>query len=327
VKTANALFLACFATSAGCTRAPAPAPASEPRASAAPSAPWLELVSIPAGTFQMGATEPATNLVAAFSVTDRGPEYFDDEYPRHTVRITKPFSLGKYEVTVGQFRRFADETGYRSEAESDGTGGWGYNAELHRCEGRNPKYTWRSPGYAQTEAHPVVDVTYSDALAFCHWLSGKEGRTYRLPTEAEWEYANRAGTTTRYNTGDDPKTLLRSARVIELSRHPSFSHVQDLELFPDDESAFPLPVGAKGPNAWGLHDMHGNVWEWVADWYAEDYYAVAPSDDPQGPREGTLRVRRGGAWNSFPLWARSAFRNWNTPDSRCVNLGFRVAAD
>jgi formylglycine-generating enzyme required for sulfatase activity len=273
----------------------------------------------------MGGTEPSSELVAAFSVVDRGPEYFADEYPRHTVRITRPFSLGKYEVSVGEFRRFTEETGYVSEAEADGTGGWGYNPELHHCEGRRPQYSWHDPGYAQTDAYPVVDVTYGDALAFCRWLSAREGRRYRLPTEAEWEYANRAGTETRYATGDDPKTLLVAARVVDLTRHPNFAHVQGLELLPGDDSAFPVPVGKLAPNAWGLHDMHGNVWEWVADWYDPSYYASSPRDDPKGPSSGTLRVRRGGGWNSFPLWARSSFRNWNTPDSRCVNLGFRVA--
>jgi len=312
---------------AACTRPAAVGQAPSSVASTAVRPLGLELVAIPAGTFQMGGTEPPENVVATFSVADRGPEYFADEYPRHQVRITKPFWLGKYEVTVGQFRRFTDETGYRTEAETDGTGGWGYNSALHQCEGRKPQYTWRTPGYEQRETYPVVDVSYGDALAFCRWLSAKEGRTYRLPTEAEWEYANRAGTETRYATGDAPETLLGAARAIDVTRHPHFGHVQELEILPEDPSAFPVAVGSLIPNSWGLYDMHGNVWEWVADWYDERYYAKSPVDDPQGPLSGELRVRRGGAWNSFPLWERSSFRNWNSPDSRCVNLGFRVAAN
>jgi formylglycine-generating enzyme required for sulfatase activity len=161
-------------------------------------------------------------------------------------------------------------------------------------------------------------------VAFCRWLSKKEGKTYRLPTEAEWEYACRAGTTTRFNCGDDPDTLLESANMDHVKGRTEFPHVQELELPKDKPVTFTVPVGRFKPNRFGLYDMHGNVWEWTADRYGEDYYANSPVDDPQGPDDGHLRVRRGGAWHSYPIWVRSAFRNWNVPQSRCVNLGFRV---
>jgi formylglycine-generating enzyme required for sulfatase activity len=285
----------------------------------------MKLVRIPAGEFQMGGQESAKELVTAFPADKQEPEYFRDEYPRHRVRITKPFYLGKYEVTVGQFRQFVQDAGYRTEAERDGVGGWGYNPASGKCEGPKPQYHWRNPGFAQTDNHPVLNVTWHDAAAFCQWLSRKEGKTYRLPTEAEWEYACRAGTVTRYHSGDDPATLRQVAQVFDVEGQRAFGHVHQLVIAGDDQRRFPAPVGRFPPNPFGLHDMHGNAWEWCADWYGEEYYAQSPTNDPPGPESGELRVRRGGGWNSFALWARASFRNWNTPDSRCVNLGFRVA--
>lgn len=275
----------------------------------------------------MGATEPAEALVKAFPDSGKTADYFADEYPQHRVRITRPFLLGRFEVTIGQFRRFVQETGYRSEAESDGTGGWGYNANTQQCEGRKAGYSWQVPGYPTHDEQPVVNVSYNDAQAFCRWLSQKEGAKYRLPTEAEWEYANRAGSNSRYSNSEDPAKLPQFARAIDVSRHAEFGHVQELKIELNDPTAFPAAVGSLAPNAFGLYDMHGNAWEWVADWYGEEYYANSPVDDPKGPAMGELRVRRGGGWNSFPIWLRSSFRNWNTPNSRCVNLGFRVARE
>jgi len=287
----------------------------------------MKLVLVPAGEFLMGGPEPAEELVKAFAAYRRPATYFADEYPRHRVRITRPFYLGKYEVTVGQFGRFAQQAGYKTEAETDGQGGWGYNPATGHCEGRKPEFTWRNPGFPQTDDHPVLNVTWNDAVAFCAWLARTEGRHYRLPTEAEWEYACRAGTTTRYHCGAAPDALPEHANVLDGRGRTEFPHVQELDLRSRVSQRFTLPVGRFAPNAFGLCDMHGNVWEWVADWHGDDYYARSPVDDPPGPRDGEVRVRRGGAWNSFPLWPRASFRNWNTPESRCVNLGFRVARE
>jgi formylglycine-generating enzyme required for sulfatase activity len=300
-------------------------PASRPAETA--NSIGMKMVLVPAGEFMMGGQESAKELVEAFPAYHRPADFFKDEYPRHRVRITKPFQLGKYEVTVGQFRRFADETGYKTEAEKDGLGGWGYDAAVGKCRGRDVKFNWRNPGFKQADDQPVLDVTWNDAVAFCKWLSRKEGKTYRLPTEAEWEYACRAGTTTRYNNGDDPRKLARVANVGDDKGRTTFPHVQELDLPKDGLVKFTVPVGKFPPNRFGLCDMHGNVWEWCSDWYGADYYAHSRVDDPAGPESGTKRVRRGGAWHSFPLWARASFRNWNSPRSRCVNLGFRVAAD
>jgi formylglycine-generating enzyme len=287
----------------------------------------VKLVLIPAGEFMMGGQESAEELVEAFAAYKRKAEFFKDEYPRHRVRITKPFYFGKHEVTVGQFRSFVDEAGYKTEAENDGQGGWGYNLQSGQCEGRKPQFNWLNTGFTQSEDHPVINVTWNDAVAFCQWLSRKEGKTYRLPTEAQWEYACRAQTATRYHNGDDPAALPEVANTLDAKGRTTFPHVQELAFLPGDKPSFTMPVGGKNPNQFGLHDMHGNIWEWCADWYGADYYSKSPVDDPTGPDAGGQRVRRGGAWNSFPLWARASFRNWNTPQSRCVNLGFRVVRE
>ena len=191
----------------------------------------MKLMRIPAGQFMMGSVESMEELLKAFpayKVAAKTDYPFQDEFPQHQVRITKPFCMGQCEVTVGQFKKFVADTGYKTEAERTdqgrneeeradrarrGNGGWGYDAKTGLCDGRDPKYNWLHPGFAQTDDHPVVDVTWYDALAFCQWLSRKEGKNYRLPTEAQWEYACRAGTTTRYSNGNDPKQVIRVGNI------------------------------------------------------------------------------------------------------------------
>jgi sulfatase modifying factor 1 len=291
-----------------------------------------KLVLIPAGEFLMGSGESGEQLHTAYPQYIHKPAYYDDELPQHRVRITKPFYFGKYEVTNEQFRRFVESSGYRTQGERDepndpiGSGGWGFNQRLEKFEGRRREFNWRNPGFAISDSLPVVDVTWNDCVAFCKWLSKKEGKTYRLPTEAEWEYAARAGTKTRYWSGDDPESLARIANIADATFFKTFPHYYPREktLAGSDGFAVPTPVGSFPPNAFGLHDVHGNVWEWTADWYDEAYYAHSPTDDPQGPRTGQRHVRRGGAWHTAPLYARVTYRNYNTPESRYPNLGFRV---
>jgi formylglycine-generating enzyme len=284
-------------------------------------------VTVPSGRFLMGSQVPAEKLAKDFSDYGRDADYFRDEYPQHSVEISKPFLIGRTEVTVGQFRAFTEETGYKTKAEIDGKGGWGFDAALKKCLGRDTRFSWRDAGYPQTDAHPVVNVTWEDCHAYCRWLSDKERRVVRLPTEAEWEYANRAGTTNYYAVGNTPNDILTKARTLAPRPDTIRQAVQDLEIAPSENLPFPVPVASYAPNAFGIHDMHGNVWEWTADWHDEKYYSYSPTKDPQGPQQGTVKVRRGGAWNTFPLWARSSFRNWNSVDTRCVNLGFRVVAE
>ncbi|WP_250528281.1 SUMF1/EgtB/PvdO family nonheme iron enzyme [Caballeronia sp. GAWG2-1] len=172
----------------------------------------------------------------------------------------------------------------------------------------NPYY--KLPGMAERITRPdhPATVSWNDAQEFIAALNKREGGTrYRLPTEAEWEYAARAGTSTRYSFGDDERQLDRYAW-----------HGGDFQ------TGGHHPVGTKQPNPWGLHDVHGNVWEWVQDWYDADYYARSPAVDPQGPQRGTRRVVRGGTWHATATIWRTAFRRDYEPDYRGISIGLRL---
>ena len=251
------------------------------------------------------------------------------------MRITRAFYLGQYEVTVGQFRRFIERSGYVPESIADGTGGYGYNADYDPAttargdafEGRNPKYSWTNPGFAQGDDEPVVNITWNDAVAMSAWLSQHEGQHYRLPTEAEWEYACRAGTRTHYYNGDDPQTLSRIGNTFDADTVKNWPRWQQFALAQHDGYAFTAPVGSFAPNAFGLYDMSGNAWEWVSDWYGDTTYAHSPLADPPGPTTGDRRVRRGGSWHTWSLYARCGYRNWNPPESRYTLLGMRLVRE
>ncbi len=299
----------------------------------------MAFVRLPAGEFLMGSEENPATLAQAYPALPR--ERFDklqDEGPIHPVRISKPFWMGQHELTVGQFRRFVDASGYRPESEADGTGGYGWRADYDPAssqrgdafEGRDRRYSWRNPGFAQNDDHPVTNVTWNDAQALAAWLTKTEGRRYRLPTEAEWEYACRAGTRTRYSSGDDPQSLLKAANTFDADSARHWPRWQDMALKGSDGFPFTAPVGSFAPNAWGLHDMHGNVWEWVADWHEDDYYARSPLVDPQGPdkpADGGVKVRRGGSWHTWAFYARASYRNWNAPDTRYTLVGIRLVRE
>ncbi len=315
------------------------AQAAPPAAAAAPV--WINtlgmrFVQIPAGRFRMGSDEPVEALARDFPQLERRRfEELKEESPPHAVRITRAFWIGQTEVTVGQFRRFLQASGYRPESVADGTGGYGYNpaydpaasARGDAFEGRDPRYSWQKPGFAQGDDHPVVNVTWHDAAALAAWLGATEGHRYRLPTEAEWEYACRAGTTTRWPHGDDPQALARQANVFDQAAAPYWPRWRAQALGGDDGHAFTAPVVQYPANAFGVHDMVGNVWEWVSDWHADDAYAQAPLADPQGPARGSVKVRRGGSWHTWPLYARCAYRNWNAPDTRYTLVGMRLVRE
>lgn len=293
----------------------------------------MRFVRVPAGSFMMG--QSASVEVWARDFPQYPPERFAllaDEAPVHRVHISRDFGLGQHEVTVGQFRRFLERSGHVPESVRDGTGAYGFNPAYDPAstsrgdafEGRDLRYSWANPGFPQDDDHPVLNVTWHDAVAMAEWLSRTEGRRYRLPTEAEWEYACRAGTDTRHPNGNDPQRLGEIANTFDASAAVHWPHWRAFAQPGNDGFAFTSPVGRFAPNAWGLHDMLGNAWEWVSDWHSDDYYALSPADDPQGPAAGDVRVRRGGSWHSWALYARCGYRNWNAPSTRYTLVGMRL---
>ena len=274
------------------------------------------MVVIPAGEFTLGS--PA-------SEAGRGL----DEGPQRQVQIAQPFALGRSEVTVAEFRRFVEEAGYRTEAERDtraqGCSGFIYADPAAANPATEPFTSWRSPGLAQAQAdsHPVLCVSWNDARAYVQWLSKKTGKRYRLPSEAEWEYAARAGSTTARPWGDDPVQACRFANVADQSRFQTWSFGQKHEC--TDGHYFTAPAGGYAPNRFGLYDMIGNVWEWNEDcWNAS--YSGSPADGSAWLKgDCAQRVLRGGSWSTVPRFARSATRHKNPVDFRDNLTGFRVA--
>jgi formylglycine-generating enzyme required for sulfatase activity len=292
----------------------------------------MQFVDIPAGEFVMGSDETKEDLEQAGFVIPDDVD-LNDESPVHRVQLSK-FRMLTTEVTRGMFGAFVKATGYRTDAEKDGKGGWGYNPQTKFGE-QDSRFSWRNTGFSQSDNHPVVNVSWNDADAFCRWVtseSEKRGEKVRcrLPTEAQWEYAARAGTRTRFATGDNPLSLRGAANVMDASFETAFPGV-DYEQFQtfgfNDGAAFTSVVGRYQKNAFGLYDMHGNVWEWCRDWYDSEYYKNSPATDPQGPSSGSSRVLRGGSWPDGPFLFRCALRYYYTPDYRFYNSGFRLVLE
>jgi formylglycine-generating enzyme required for sulfatase activity/tRNA A-37 threonylcarbamoyl transferase component Bud32 len=241
----------------------------------------IDLVPIPSGSFYMGS--PKDDKAA-----------WDDEKPQHKVTISHPFYLGKFHVTIGQFKRFIEATGHKTEAETGGDDS-----------------TWKKPGFDQSDAHPVVRLSWNDADAFCQWLAKESGATVRLPCEAEWEYSCRAvrdakRPTTKFYFGDEESKL------------------GDYAWYKENSGATTHPCGQKTPNAFGLFDMHGLVYEWCAD--GPRKYEDRDETDPLGPTDARAsRVYRGGSFAGVARYCRAAYRNdFIAPSFRNVSLGFRV---
>ena len=252
-----------------------------------------EMVVAPAGSFRMGSPP-----------SEEGRD--DDEEPMRRVTISEPFAVGKYEVTRGEFASFVSATGRSMEgsciAEEDG--------EWEPRSGRG----WRSPGFPQTDRDPAVCVSWHDAQAYVAWLSGKTGRSYRLLSESEWEYAARGGTRTSRHWGEGASGQCGYANGADRTAEGRYSGWTVAEC--DDRHVWTAPVGTFKANGFGLYDMHGNVWEWVADCW-NDSYAGAPSDGSVWESgECGRRVLRGGSWSDQPRSLRSADRYWDDTGNR-----------
>jgi len=249
----------------------------------------------------MGFTEPHTGMdfvnipAGCFTMGDTNGDGQGDEKPLHQVCLDS-FSLGKYEVTNAQYRKFRPE-------HDSGT------YEGNSLNGDN---------------QPVTNVSWFDAVAFASWLTAKTGRVFRLPTEAEWEYAARGGTGGRNYWGEDTAVACRNANGADQTAKAQWPEWTTTEC--NDGYRVSSPVGSFLPNAYGLFDMMGNAWEWTNDWYDAWYYFDSPRINPPGPSSGKLKIPRGGGWGNASECVRVADRNGFDPEFTILFLGVRLAS-
>ena len=261
---------------------------------------------IPPGEFLMGSPDSDPLAKAA-------------EKPQQKVTLTKPFYLAVNELTREQFAKFVAATNYTTDAERSGLGGLSVDLATGKPK-RDPKVIWKSPGFPQKETHPVVNISWNDALAFCAW-QGENG--CRMPTEAEWEFACRAGTLTPYHMGDNAEKLVEYGNVQDSAYKDVFGP-GELDVNVRDGYVFTAPVGSFRPNPFGLHDVIGNVWEWCADLGMRGYSSEA-AVDPLEHQQSDTRISRGGAMECWRIHSRSAVRNYIPKDHAAANQGVRVA--
>ncbi len=270
------------------------------------------MVVIPAGRFTMGAApgeEAREQLAESFRYRSQ---------PQRELGVAR-FAAGKFEVTRGQYHAFAAATGHA------GGGCFVWSGAAFAFD---PSKDWRNSGFAQDDAHPVVCVSWEDASAYARWLSLKTGGTYRLLSEAEWEYAARAGTTTARFWGDDGNGSCAYANGADLAAAARIAAARNWAYVScDDGFPFTAPAGSYRANAFGLHDMLGNVGEWTADCWNADYSGAPADAVARTAGDCAMRAVRGGAWDDGPLGLRSAYRVGSPTIIRLHSRGFRVARD
>jgi len=253
-----------------------------------------EMVVVPAGSFTIGSP-------------DSEPGRFDSEGPQRKIAIARVFAVGRHAVTRGSFAAFVNNTGYKTDG-----GAYVWSGSEWKLD---PKASWRNPGYAQDDSHPVVCINWDDAKAYVKWLSEQTGKAYRLLTEAEREYVARADTTTPFWWG---------ASITPKQANYDGNYVYGGGAKGEWRKST-MPVGSFEANPWGLYNVHGNVWEWCEDVWHDDLNGL-PTDGSawlQGA-DASRRVLRGGSWNYFPPYLRAAFRGRYPSDNRNNNIGFRV---
>ncbi len=271
-----------------------------------------EMVVIPGGRFVMGAA-PGEEEREGVPEPIRGWSQ-----PRVDLTVDS-FMLGRYEVTRGEYAAFIAETGRP-------TGGncWYWDFAEGKAKNDEPGRNWRNPGFAQTGRHPVVCVDWNDAQAYVAWLGRKTGKAYRLPNEAEWEYAARAGTTTTRPWGNAAGGACDHANVWDESAKGTYSNA--INLHPcSDGFVHTAPAGSFQPNRFGLYDMIGNAWEWTQDCWNQTLAGVPTNGAARLSGDCSRRVMRGGSWFSGPRSARPANRDGVDAGARSSDLGFRVA--
>jgi sulfatase modifying factor 1 len=275
-----------------------------------------EMTTIVAEPFMMGSTGNALEEAGVLE------PFASFQTPAHWVALNHTFAIGKYPITKLEFSRFAQAT-KRPLAGSC----WSWNIPAGRYE-LQEQMSWRDPGFPQTKHHPVVCVNWDDAQAYVEWLADVTGQPYRLITEAEREYATRAGTTTPWPWGTETDAVCQQANVSDLSRlavHTATKRSPTTVFDCEDGFVYTAPVGSFAANRFGLHDTLGNVWEWVEDCFQESY-ATAPAAGHAAPStDCQQRTLRGGSWFTLTFLNRPAARYGTQPSDRSGHVGFRVA--
>lgn len=270
-----------------------------------------EMLVIPAGSFEMGS--PASEMGR-----------FADEGPQHRVTIAQPFALGKFEVTVGEFRHFVLATGLLTDAQTGAGGKKGcYGWKDGRLDWHMDRH-WENPGFAQSEQHPATCLSWNDAQLYVNWLASITGRLYRLPSAAEWEYAARAATTTTPPWSDGADHECKHHNITDTTKGPG-GRAWSVNQVCSDGYFFPAPVGSYRANGFGLHDMIGNVWEWTQDCRNANHRGAPVDGRARTGVKCQVRELRGGSWFSGVESARTARRIFGLAESRVSSYGFRVA--